>query len=98
MGQWDLVITSIKESDLVLEVIDAPCCKGDAFRKTRDLIERLGKKLIIVINKSDLVPNEFDKKLRDDIKKTYDVVSVSTKERKGTGFLKGAMKKYTPKT
>jgi len=97
MGQWDLVISSIKESDLVLEVIDARAAKETRSEKLEKLIETLGKKLIIVVNKSDLVPNEFDKKLRDDIKKSYDVVSVSTKERKGTGFLKGAMKKYNPK-
>lgn len=97
MGQWDLVISSIKESDIVLEVIDARAAKETRSEKLEKLIESLGKKLIIVINKTDLVPNEFDRKIRDDIKKSYDVVSVSTKERKGTGFLKGAMKKYNPK-
>lgn len=98
MGQWDVVIKSIKESDVVVEVVDARVV-GETRSKTLErLIEKLGKKLIIVVNKTDLVPREFDDLIRRDIKKEYDVVSVSTKERKGTGFLKGAIKKHSPRT
>ncbi|MFH1126534.1 MAG: GTPase [archaeon] len=97
MGQWDLVIVSIKESDMVLEVIDARVARETRSLKLEELVEKMGKKLIIVINKTDLVSADFEKKIRAELKKEHEIVSVSTKDRKGTGFLKGAIKKYNPK-
>jgi len=98
MGQWDVVICAIKESDVVLEVIDARVASETRSSKVEELVPKLGKKLVVVINKSDLVPKEFDERIRREIMKEYDVVSVSTKARKGTGFLKGAINKYKPRT
>ncbi len=98
MGQWDIVICAIKESDVVLEVVDARVASETRSSKVEELVQKLGKKLVVVINKSDLVPKEFDDRIREEIKKEHDVVSVSTKMRKGTGFLKGAVKKYKPRT
>lgn len=97
MGQWDLVIMSIKESDMVLEVIDARVARETRSIKLEELVERMGKKLIIVINKTDLVPDDFEKKIRAELKCEHEVVSVSARGRKGTGYLKGAIKKYYPK-
>ncbi len=96
MGQWDVVICAIKESDVVLEVIDARVASETRSSKVENLVRKLRKNLVVVINKSDLVPKEFDDRIREEIKKEYDVVSVSTKARKGTGFLKGAIGKYKP--
>ncbi len=98
MGQWDIVISAVKDSDVVLEVVDARVARETRSTKLEELVLKLKKKLIIVINKTDLVPKEFEAKVRADLKKYHDVVSVSTRERKGTGFLKGAIKKHKPKT
>ncbi|MFP3485047.1 MAG: GTP-binding protein, partial [Vulcanisaeta sp.] len=53
---WRRVRGVLEMSDLVLEVIDARDPLETRNRKLEELVNKLGKSLMIVINKADLVP------------------------------------------
>jgi ribosome biogenesis GTPase A len=95
---WKIVNRVIEESDVILEVIDARMPKKSRNEEIENKILKLNKKLIIVMNKCDLI----DKKILDEQKKKIKhSVFVSTKEMLGTTILKkkiltlGAKEKIT---
>ena len=55
---WDLIRRIITESDLVLEILDARLVELSRNEKVEELIEEVGKPVIFVVNKSDLVSRE----------------------------------------
>ena len=58
---WDLIRRIITESDLVLEILDARLVELSRNERVEELIEEVGKPVIFVVNKSDLVSIcEFD--------------------------------------
>ncbi len=76
----------IDEADMVLEVIDARDPDGTRNEKLERIIEKSGKPLIIVVNKSDLVPREELESYKEKTK--VPVVFISARNRKGTGILR----------
>jgi len=81
---WDLVKRIITESDLVLEVLDSRLVELSRNEEVERLIKEIGRPMIFVINKSDLVSNEEIRKQADKLKEKGEVVFISTK-RKGSG-------------
>lgn len=79
---WDIVNHVVKESSIILLVLDA---RFPEQTDNPELIEKAGEKdIIYVLNKSDLV----DKKSLERIKKKYpNCVYISSKEHKGTTVL-----------
>lgn len=79
---WKIVEDIVNRSDYVIEVIDARMIELTRNKRLEKMVERTGKKLIIVANKSEFVSEEIIKKYR---KKFKDIpfFFVSTKERKG---------------
>lgn len=79
---WDLIKRIITESDIVLEVIDARLVELSRNEEVERLISEIGRPVIYVVNKSDLVNKE---KLREQIKPLEDegknIVSVSLKNK-----------------
>lgn len=97
MGQWDLVLESIKKSDFVIEVVDARCPKITRSGKfEKFVVEKLKKPLVIIINKSDLVPIEFAEKTRNEFSKEFPTCFVSVTKREGMEFLKTVLGKISP--
>ena len=80
---WDIVEDVIKESDIVLEVLDARMPELTRNKKAEEFVESKEKPMILVMNKIDMAPKQFVKEERNRINKIYPCVSVSVKKRKG---------------
>ncbi|NPA51714.1 MAG: GTPase RsgA [Aquificae bacterium] len=74
----------LNESDIILHVIDARIPSDTRNKVIEQLAKGSNKKLIIVLNKADLVPEDFLKKTVDKIKKEYPVIVFSAHKNKGT--------------
>jgi len=90
---WDLIKRIITESDLVLEILDARLVEVSRNKEVEKLIEEIGRPMIFVINKSDLVSSQSLKKQVQDLKKKGEVVFVSSKNPKTVKVLLYIIKK-----
>jgi len=86
-----IVDSIINEADLVLEILDARF-----IEKTRNIVmekkvKKLGKNLIYVFNKSDLIDLQRGR-AEVDTSKLKPYIFISTRDRKGAGFLKRMIK------
>ena len=57
---WRVVNTIIKEADIILEVIDARFINETRNSEIEEKINFRNKKIIYIINKSDLIKIRFD--------------------------------------
>lgn len=92
---WNIVAGTIKESDIVLEVVDARCVTDTRSEKLEKLAERFDKKIVLIINKTDLISGESLNILKKNINLAR--VFVSTRKRVGTRELKEAIFKRSKK-
>ncbi|NJE85467.1 GTPase RsgA [Thermococcus sp. CX2] len=88
---WRVVREVIGEADIIIEVVDARDPIGTRNRKLEKLVLEEGKKLLIVMNKADLVPKEWAEEYKR--KSELPMVFISARERKGTGILRREIKK-----
>jgi len=79
----------ILQSDIILEILDSRFWKETRNFEFEEEIKKLGKKIIFILNKSDLVDR---KKLTREIGSLYPRVLVSCKERKGSSELREIIK------
>ncbi|MEM0325339.1 MAG: GTP-binding protein, partial [Candidatus Aenigmatarchaeota archaeon] len=86
----------LEMSDILLEVIDARFPKDSRIYKIEKIIRKKGKELIIVINKSDLVPEDFLYMVKDEFEIEFPVVYISCKTRKGSRELRRRIKERIP--
>jgi ribosome biogenesis GTPase A len=94
---WKTVLSEIKRSDGVLEVVDARCPNEFRSKKLEKMFEELDKPFWIIINKVDLVPKDFADKCKKILKeqsKAVDVVHVSSKKFYGFWILRRSLKGY----
>ena len=97
MGQFDIVFEHIAKADFVIEVVDARCPNITRSRKLEEfVVKRQNKKLIIVINKADLVPPKFAQQTLEEFSSEFPTCFVSSKEREGMEFLKTILSKQLP--
>lgn len=71
MGFWPVVQNVIKNSDIVLLVVDARMPELSRNSEIEKKIEYLNKKMIIVYNKIDLVPNKSIEELKKQFPKAF---------------------------
>lgn len=88
---WRVVREVIGEADIIIEVVDARDPIGTRNRKLEKLVQEEGKKLLIVMNKADLVPKEWAEEYKR--KSELPMVFISARDRKGTGILRREIKK-----
>ncbi|MEZ0319903.1 MAG: GTPase [Pyrobaculum sp.] len=82
---WRLVRRVIEDGDVVLEVLDARDPLATRNEDVEKLAERMGKRLLIVINKADLVQRDvLDIWKKYFEKRGLSVVYISAKHRLGT--------------
>lgn len=81
----------IDEADIVIEVVDARDPAGTRNREVERLVKERGKKLLIVLNKADLVPKSWAEEYKR--KSDVSMVFISAREHKGTGILRREIKK-----
>jgi len=94
---WDLVSRVVKESDIVLEVLDSRLIEFSRNKELESLIKDYKKNVIFVVNKSDLVSKKKLKKEIKKLKKEGEVVFVSKKNKKSFKILLLAIKKIFKK-
>jgi len=94
---WREVRRVVEQADVVLEVVDARDPWGTRVLKVERLAEELGKPLVIVINKADLVPKEVLDKWVRVLRREKEAVYISASRRLGTRKLWVALKKATEK-
>jgi len=84
------VLSMIRRSHIVLEVIDIRCPLETRCRALEERLLREGKPFIRVFNKADLVPKEFAEFVVSKMKGIY----VSSKTRKGLRKLREKIREY----
>lgn len=94
---WDLIARIIKESDLVMEVLDARLIELSRNEEVESLVKEIDRPLLFVVNKSDLVSKGSLKKQVSELKKIGEVVFVSAKRPKDVRVLLYAIKKIFKK-
>ncbi|MEM4336980.1 MAG: GTPase [Candidatus Woesearchaeota archaeon] len=82
---WRIVNEVIRQSDIILEVVDARFPLDSRNDELEKKVKNAGKDFIIVLNKCDLVSKEKLDKIKKEIP---NVVFVSSKEKFGTTILR----------
>jgi len=94
---WDVIKRIISESDLVLEVLDARLVELSRNEEVEKLISEIGRPLVFVVNKSDLVSRSALKNKVKRLREKGEVVFISTKDKRTTRILFYAIKKVFKK-
>jgi len=94
---WDLISRIIRESDLVLEILDARLVELSRNEEVENIIEEIGRPVIFVVNKSDLVSRKSLKEQVKRLRKKGEVVFVSAKRPRDVKILLYAIKKVFSK-
>ena len=87
----------LQESDLILEVVDARIPFETRNRVVEELVKQKNKDIIIVLNKSDLVPEDFLRQVVEKMKDEYPVVVFSAHRNRGINQLLELIKKLAKK-
>lgn len=97
MDFWKIFDNVIRESDILLEIVDARMPELTRNKRAENEIQRKGKTFILVLNKSDLITEEMknDFLKNSDLKK---VVFVSCKKRADIKALKKMISNLSRKT
>ena len=82
----------IDKSDILLEVLDSRFPKACRIKYIERYIKEKKKHLILVLNKSDLVPEDFIEIVMEEFSNEYPTVYVSSKTRKGSRRLRKIIK------
>jgi hypothetical protein len=87
----------INKSNILLEILDARFPKLCRIKYIERYIKDKNKDLILVLNKSDLVSEDFLKKVVEEFSKEYITVYISAIYRKGSRKLRKTIKKVGKK-
>ncbi len=85
----------LKNANIILEVIDARIPFETRNKVVEELAKEWKKDLIIVINKIDLVPENFLKEVKEEIQKEFPVVLFSAHKNKGIKELLNKIKEMS---
>ncbi|MBI2598346.1 MAG: 50S ribosome-binding GTPase, partial [Candidatus Diapherotrites archaeon] len=94
MNFWKRVRKVLKKCNVVLEVLDARFAKEMRNIDLEQSCVRANKKLLIVINKSDLVSKENALAIKKEFSKDFPTVLVSVKKRIGKGAIKNFLDRF----
>ncbi|NPE26683.1 GTPase RsgA [Methanococcoides sp. SA1] len=85
MGFWPVVLNVLRNSDVVLMVVDARVPSVSRNSEILSKVEKMGKRLVLVFNKIDLVSGEILKELKAEYPDSF---FVSALKKRGVGNLK----------
>ncbi len=94
---WNIVNSVIERSDVLLEVIDSRIPEFTRNKEVEEKVKASGKKLILVLNKVDLISQRVAEQEKKRLSAEFPVVFVSTKEHHGTKLLREAILSKTEK-
>lgn len=83
MGLWQHALNAIKESDIILEILDARLPEYTRQLQLEQKILRKRKKLVLVLNKSDLISKKTAEQRKKELEKIAPTIFISGKEKKG---------------
>ncbi len=86
----------IEQSDIILEILDARFIEKTRHKDIEKRITDMGKRIIFVLNKSDLV-NKQEVERQLELKDINPHIFFSSKERKGTAILRNFIKREAKK-
>lgn len=87
MQFWKSVISALRVSDIVVEVLDARLPELSRSRDIEGLVDKYGKRLMFVVNKSDLVSREDLERIKRELGENV-CIFVSGKNNLGMKILK----------
>ncbi len=94
LASWRTIAWLVRRADVVLEVVDARDPMGTRSRRLERLVNALGKRLLVVINKADLVPREVAEKWKRIFEDMgLPAVYMAAREHKGTRKLRVAIRR-----
>lgn len=88
----DFISKLIENSDILIEVLDSRFPRDCRLYDLEEKINKMNKKIILVLNKADLVPKNFLYKVYKEFSNEYDTVYVSSVERRGSRKLREKIK------
>ncbi len=94
---WKIVNAVIQQSDVLLEILDSRLPDMTRNPEVEEKVKSAGKKLILVLNKEDLIGQAVSEKEKKRLSREYPTVFVSTKEHHGTKLLRDAILKHANK-
>jgi ribosome biogenesis GTPase A len=92
---WKVIEKIVDESDVVLEILDARMPELSRNDQLESLINRKEKKLIFILNKSDLTSEKILRKKFRDLNKINQTFIVSSKKKIGTKRLRNYILKLS---
>uniref|UniRef100_A0A7C4H7D8 GTP-binding protein n=1 Tax=Thermofilum pendens TaxID=2269 RepID=A0A7C4H7D8_THEPE len=95
--KWGQVRSIIESADVILEVVDARDPWGTRVKEVEKLADKLGKPLVIVVNKADLVPRAILERWAKLLRRERRTVFLSARERMGTRKLWVEIRRATRK-
>ncbi|MEM0000980.1 MAG: GTPase [Desulfurococcaceae archaeon] len=97
LASWNQVRKLVSRSDIVLLVLDARDPISTFSEKLAEIVKKHGKKLLLVLNKCDLVPRSVTEEWKGYFERRgYHAVYMSAAKRMGTFKLKSAIKRAAP--
>lgn len=96
MDKMGLVKNVIRKTDLVVQVLDARDPYGTRCKYLEDYAKSLGKKMLFVINKSDLVDRQLLEQHKRSLSGRAPTHYLSAKEKKGISHLKKIILEKAP--
>ena len=92
---WQMVNKVIHQADILLEVVDARMITETRNLEIEERIHKLDKKLILVVNKADLVGLEILKKKKAQLRKEgMDCIFLSARKHLGNTILKRRIMRF----
>ena len=88
---------AVKSSDVVLEVVDARAPLSTRSEKLEKLVAKMGKELVVIINKCDISDEALVAEAHKEILKTKPCIYVSAREKQGISHIKKMINMYAPK-
>jgi len=94
---WKVLWDVVEKSDVVLEILDIRDPEAFRNKKVEERVKRMGKVLILVLNKADLVPKWVVEQWKRYLEQEYPTVVASVWRRKGKGRIKELILKLVDK-
>jgi len=97
LASWSQILGIVSKSDIILHVLDARDPLSTFSKRLVNAVEKRGKKLIIVINKADLVPRSVVEEWKKYFEKQgFTAVYIAASKHMGTLKLRRVIKKTAP--
>jgi len=97
LASWRLLASIVKRCEVILEVLDARDPISTRSRKLERMVEKENKKLILVLNKCDLIPRHVAEKWKRIFSgEGYTTVYMAARDHKGTRVLRRTIKMIAP--